>query len=617
MHLLPLPRPCKDKILIVDDVPDNLEILARLLVRRGYEIQQAADGPSALVTVRDFKPDLILLDILMPEMSGYEVCDRLKADKQTCDIPVIFLSALSDTSDQIKAFESGGADYITKPFRAKLVIARIENQLQIQRLRRQLCLQNQQLQREVEERKKAEISALQASQAKSEFLANMSHEIRTPMNGVLGTADLLLHTPLNANQRDLVHTLTTSANNLLRLMNDILDLSKLEAGKMPIEIVAFDLRSCLEDVIQLLTSQAKEKGLTLTLSIDREVPSNLRGDPTRLRQIVLNLIGNAIKFTEAGAVTVVVSCQQPGEIYREEPDPYLYSKLSVRKVPPIKMLWGPDDNRKDILKNGQNSNLLTPTTAPQRAVMTGLPLSIRFEIHDTGIGIAADSQKQLFQKFSQVDNSITRRYGGTGLGLSICQRLVELMGGKIGVDSELGRGATFWFVVPFAVQSTQPPQPVRSQFNTPRASEFRRSRMPQNSRCDRKTAPSTDPLKVLIVDDAPINRKVVQRQLKQLGYVSKCAKHGQEALERLAQETYDIVLMDCQMPVMDGYQATQAIRQQEQGIDRHQIIIGLTAHAMKGDREKCLSVGMDEYISKPATLATLKQTIQQCFLVRS
>ena len=603
MHLSSFPNPCKDRILIVDDIPDNLELLARLLLRRGYEVQQATDGPSALASIPHFKPSLIVLDILMPEMNGYEVCHRLKANSHTREIPVVFVSALDETFDQVKAFEVGGADYITKPFRSKLIVARLENQLQIQRLRRQLHLQNQQLQQEVEERKKAEAVALQASQAKSEFLTNMSHEIRTPLNGVLGTADLLLRTSLNSDQQDLVQTLVTSAKSLLTIINDILDLSKLEAGKIQLNTTALDLRTCLHSAIALLAPQAREKELNLSTSFDSNIPSLLKGDPTRLRQILLNLIGNAIKFTESGSVKISVSHEPQDTRPEHQPNRELNSKLAFRKVAPYKTLLEGDKPPLNVISSKQASNSLSK-----------LPVYVRFEVQDTGIGIAIENQKKLFQKFSQVDTSVTRRYGGSGLGLTICQRLVQLMGGEIGVSSTLGQGATFWFVVPFGHCPTNNTLPQTQTQKSPDLGESYPLEISLDSICKSKSESRRARLKVLIVDDAPVNRKVVLRQLHKLGHVAECAHHGQEALERLAKNNYDIVLMDCQMPVLDGYQATQAIRQQEQGIDRHQVVIGVTAHAMKGDREKCLAAGMDEYISKPVTLDDLNKVIQQCFL---
>ena len=378
----------------------------------------------------------------------------------------------------------------------------------------------------------AQRQAHKLAQAKSEFLAKMSHEIRTPLNGVIAAADLMAATQLNDEQHELLDTLRLSAKTLLGIINDILDFSKIEAGRMVLETLPFTPTVLVEEVVSIMAPAAHSKGLTVRTELSSSLPHSVAGDPLRLRQILLNFVGNAIKFTARGEVVI----------------------------------------RAMRLKKGE-----------------GQSAWLRFEVQDTGVGIPPEKQAGIFDAFTQADSSVTRQYGGTGLGLAICKRLVELMGGQIGVYSQPGQGSCFWFEVPLPVIQENAPEETTAQ--------------PSGSALN---SHELDGVRVLLVEDNPVNQKVAIRMLQKLGCVVELAENGQQALEKLERASYDIVLMDMQMPVMDGLTATRLLRQREQQTGHHQVVIALTANAMQTDRELCLEVGMDDYLSKPLTLDALQ-----------
>jgi len=529
-----------------------------------FEIDSAYQGQEGLdlieKSLREDRPyAMAFVDVRMPPgWDGVETTSKIW--ETYSDLQVIICTAYSDYSWEEMLRKLGYSDRLVilkKPFdnievlqlaismtekwrlyqQAKLRLDDLEKMVQVRTLALEtananLTSANQLLIAAKEKAQQMAETALLANHAKSEFLANMSHEIRTPMNGVIGMVNLLLEADLPSSQREYAQTIKTSADALLLIINDILDFSKIEAGKMSFEKINFDLSETVKEVLELMASQAQDKGLSLTHHFEPQTWTHLVGDPTRLRQILLNLVSNAIKFTEQGKVSLEIT--QTGET--------------------------PED------------------------------VELSFSVHDTGIGMPEEIQKRIFQSFTQADASTTRKYGGTGLGLAICRKLVELMAGTIEVVSIPGKGSTFTFTVPFAKQTPAPNSPSISVANG------------KSARLTQTTAlPILPPnFRILLAEDGKINQLVAIKVLEKLGYTADIVTNGIEAIEAWQRNKYPIILMDCHMPDMDGYEATRKIRELEAKENlKHTQIIAMTASAMTGDREFCIAAGMNDYTAKP------------------
>jgi signal transduction histidine kinase len=574
------------RILIAEDSPTQAMRLAHILRQQAYQVEIAGNGREALEMAAWFQPALLISDVVMPEMGGYELSTRIKADPELRDISVILVTTMSDSDDVIRGLQCGADNFILKPFEEGYLLGRVRYVLANREMRRaeeavmgleihfngerhlitadrlqilNLLLstydatvqRNRELTRKNEEVQALNVKLEAANRAKGEFLAFMSHEIRTPMNGVIGMLELLGMTKLDADQQATLGIVRESGRSLLRIIDDILDLSKIEEGKLEVHPEPASVADVVERVVSLYSGVASAKGMQLKAHVDARIDPALWLDPLRLQQILANLVSNALKFSP---------------------------------------------------KNGQVE--ISAELAGRQAGVAHLLFSVK----DEGIGVSAEDQKRLFQPFSQVEGPAMSKFGGSGLGLSICRRLATLMGGSVNMASEVGAGTTMTLRVhaPLADEKDLPKTGARNAMDPGDVAAM-----------DRRVAPTAaqaaaEGTLILVVDDHPVNRMVLVRQANALGYAAEAAESGGAALEELQSKRFALVVMDCNMPEMDGYELARHVRriEAESGLARMPII-ACTANAMAGEAEACLAAGMDDYLSKPVQLGALRKKLDR------
>jgi len=673
------------KILAVDDREENLITIQAILDDLDVSIITASSGNEALSLCLKHSFALILMDVQMPEMDGFETAELLRGSAKTKHIPIIFVTAINKEKKHIfHGYNTGAVDYLFKPIEPEVLLSKVrvfvdlfEQKLALQKLTgklektiSELILSKKQLKHKTE-------LAIQASKTKSEFLANMSHEIRTPLNGIIGMSDLILMEKSSETVKNHSKDIKLSGESLLEIINEILDISKIEANKLELEEVEFDIRLVINNMIRTISSKSYEKGIDLICDIDRNIPYKMVGDPVRIRQIIFNVLGNAIKFTENGEVGL------------------------------------------ELKLNNKNDKIA----------------SIDFRVYDTGIGIPEDKIETIFKPFQQADGSTTRKFGGTGLGLAISLKLIEKMGSQISVVSKVGKGSEFTFTIelPFTeeftpsglveienfegnnnvliVESNSSVNKVLSKhlreigFRTSsvnkgkRALELFRNSIEENnpynilmidydleimnglevielikqeypekqhpkflimSNSDwvnmnlhkkekniyvirkplldemlikklnkmldttnytRKKEVFKEPIitynaNILLAEDNPINSRLAVALFNRKGWNVDVAENGEIAYKMYVEKDYDVVFMDVQMPIMDGFQSTKLIREFEQNTQKHTPIIAMTAHAMMGYKEKCIAGGMDDFITKPFKTTNLYKMVEKIIITK-